>query len=117
MAPQAAAPLVARKRVNKCSPAFINDMWELHTGLYMLDAWEKTLFVRARMRLGRARFWLRAVGRYKPRSPPPPARTPHCSRPARHPPTHTHPELQNSFLVVCLGICVYYVQAWSSRVA
>ena len=47
MAPPAAPAPVPRKRVNKCSPAFINDMWELHTGLYRMDAGEKTLFVRA----------------------------------------------------------------------
>ena len=96
MAPPAAPAPVPRKRVNKCSPAFINDMWELHTGLYMMDAWEKTLFVRAGGTPGaRARAWFalllrrRAARPLQALAPTPSARAPSLT--PSTPPTHAPP--------------------------
>ena len=80
-----------------------NEMWELWTGLYMLDPWEKTLFVRV----------------FSPAMQRPPAR-PRLSRPALFPTARrAHPSPrrrcpQNSVLIMVLGICGYYFKSWSS---
>ena len=82
-----------------------NEMWELWTGLYMLDPWEKTLFVRGFAGDAAARRASRARVFHAPPFPPPPRRAP--PSPRRRCP-------QNSVLIMVLAICGYYFKSWSS---
>ena len=72
-----------------------NEVWELWTGLYMLDAWEKTLFVRSASPLRHPAQAFRFFALTAPPRPPRPAAP------------------QNSTLIICVSVCVYYFQNWS----